>query len=278
MPAPAVTDYLDFRDFLRDAYLARKATHKEFTHRFIAQQIDCSSGFFTLVLQGKSNISPRIVEGLASLFGLEGKQADYFRTLVRFNQAKSFGARREAFEELFAQSGETVRQTETAQHRFYSAWHHSAIRELLALRPYRGDSKELARQVYPPITEAQARKSIELLLELGLAERDAEGNCVRRDAVITTGPDAQSVAIGTFAEQTLELARNALVNLPRSQRDISSVTLSLSERGLAEVRERLAHLRQEVLEIARRDEGVDRVVQLNLQCFPLSRPLKESDE
>jgi uncharacterized protein (TIGR02147 family) len=53
-------------------------------------------------------------------------------------------------------------------------------------------------------------------------------------------------------------------------RDISTLTLSISESSLQRMKEKIRECRRELLEIAKADEHADRVYQLNLQLFPLS--------
>ena len=68
----------------------------------------------------------------------------------------------------------------------------------------------------------------------------------------------------------MELAREALYSVPKTHRDISTLTLSISEQGLQHIKEKIKDCRRELLEIAKADENADRVYQLNLQLFPLS--------
>ncbi len=59
--------------------------------------------------------------------------------------------------------------------------------------------------------------------------------------------------------------------IPKEERDISTVTVSTSQKCMIAVRERLAQARREILEMIAAEEGVDGVYQVNLQVFPLTK-------
>jgi len=97
-----------------------------------------------------------------------------------------------------------------------------------------------------------------------------------RRPIITTGEQAVSHSISTFHRKTMDLARDAIDRFPRSDRDISTLTLGLSEDGRAKAREEIRRCRRKLLEIAKQDERSDRVYQFNFQAFPVSVMRKNS--
>jgi uncharacterized protein (TIGR02147 family) len=73
-----------------------------------------------------------------------------------------------------------------------------------------------------------------------------------------------------YVRENLGKAEQALDALPKEKRDISAVTVSLSEEAAAMVRWELKDLRRRILEMAKGDERPDQVYQCNLQFFPVS--------
>ncbi|MEY2936365.1 MAG: hypothetical protein RL033_7114, partial [Pseudomonadota bacterium] len=65
-------------------------------------------------------------------------------------------------------------------------------------------------------------------------------------------------------------AGEALDSLPREERDVSCLTLCVSQAKLEELKERVRAFRQELLRTAELDNSPERVVQINFQVFPLS--------
>ena len=68
----------------------------------------------------------------------------------------------------------------------------------------------------------------------------------------------------------LERAAEALDRSPREEREIASVTLCVSDARLGELKARLERFRDEILQTYGAEESGSRVVQMNLQLFPLT--------
>jgi uncharacterized protein (TIGR02147 family) len=264
-------DYFDYRALMRDLYKERKAQDSGFSYRFIARKAGFSSaGFFTKILQGTSNISLPLIFRFAEVFKLTKAQTDYFELLVLFNQATLNTEKRHYFEKIVAMRKSKVKTLDPAQFELFNKWYYVAVREILDVHLFRDDYKELAKKVHPPIKPSEAKDAIETLEKLGLIRRDPNGYYKRLDAIVSSGDEWQSLAIQKYQSETIELAREALYAVPKTHRDISTLTLSISESSLQRMKERIKECRRELLDIAKADENADRVYQLNLQLFPLS--------
>lgn len=270
--------YTDYRKYLRDYYEAKRAVHKEFTHRHIAQAIGFkSTGTFAQILQGKTNISPATLARFVRFLGLKQDEAAYLELLVLFSQSKGHAEKKAFFEKIIAFPKSNLKQVDATQYAFYEKWYYSVIREVLAFHPFREDFRELARMLEPPIATAEAQKAIKLLAELGLIKRNAAGVYEKTDPVITSGYDTRSLAVNQFIIETLDLAKVALDQLPREERSLSALTLSLPEDGYAMVEEKIRNFRRELLELARNCRNPKRVIQVNFQIFPVTRKTGEGN-
>lgn len=264
--------YTDYRKFLRDYYEAKRASQREFTHRFISQAIGFkSTGTFAQILQGKTNMAPETVARFTRFLGLKAREAEYFELLVLFGQAKGHTEKKGYFEKIITFPKTNLKHVDSTQYSFYEKWYYSVIREVLAFHPFQDDYRELARMLEPPIATAEAQKAIKLLEELGLIRKNEKGFYEKTDPVITSGYDTRSLAVNQFIVETLDLAKVALDNLPREERSLSALTLSLPEEGYAMVEERVRNFRRELLELARNCDDPKRVVQVNFQIFPVTR-------
>jgi uncharacterized protein (TIGR02147 family) len=265
--------YTDYRKFLYDFYEAEKKRNSHFSHRYVAQKVGfSSSGFFSKIIQGKTNISNDLALRFAEFLKLKKNEADYFGILVLFNQAKSHADKKRWFEKIVAFSKSKVKIVEVSQYEFFEKWYYVVIREMLAFYPFKGDFGQLAKMVDPPISPPQAKKAIMLLERLGLIKQNSDGIYEQTDVLISTGYDAKSVAIHNFQLATLDLAKESIDRVAKDERDISTLTLSFSGELYGVVHERLKGFRREILELVKNDTGrVDRVYQVNFQIFPLSK-------
>jgi uncharacterized protein (TIGR02147 family) len=104
-----------------------------------------------------------------------------------------------------------------------------------------------------------------------LVRKNAEGCFEKSDPIITSGYDTRSLAVNQFIIETLDLAKVALDKLPREERSLSALTLSLPEDGYAMIEEKVKVFRRELLELARNCSDPKRVIQVNFQIFPVTR-------
>ena len=143
--------------------------------------------------------------------------------------------------------------------------------KLLDFYPFTDNYAALAEKLNPPITETKAKRSIALLKKLGLIKKSDTGTWELTDKVITTGEHYRSFAVKTFQEETMRLAIESLERHQPGDRNISTVTITLSESNFKAVNEVIRNFRETLLQLARDDNVPDKVYQLNVQLFPLTK-------
>lgn len=268
----SVFEYLDYRAYLRGWYQEQKAARRGLGYRAIAAKVGYSSpGFFTQIIQGKTNISRETAEGFAELTGLKGRHRDYFLTLVVWNQAKDPKTQQSAHQKLRKFLDFRIRELKKEQQSFLESWHHAAIREIIGIAPFQGDFESLARSLDPPISSQAARESIELLLSLGLAAKTSRG-VERREASLSSGTTLPIEVTDHFFRELHALGARAIDHFARNDRNLSWVTFSASERARTEIIEEARSFRRRILEIASRDDHPIAVHQLTLMLHPLTSP------
>ncbi len=269
-----IFQYTDYRKFLSDFYEAEKKRNPHFSHRYVAQKVGFnSSGFFSKILQNKTNISNDVALRFADFLKLKKNESEYFGLLVFFNQARTHADKKRWFEKIVAFSKSKVRIVEMSRYEFFDKWYYVAVREILAFYKFNGDYAQLAKMIDPPLTAAQAKKAILLLEKLNLIKKGEDGYYYQTDTLISTGYyDVRSVAVNNWQIAMLDLAKESIDRFPKPERDISTLTLSFSKELYSAIHEKLAGFRREILELAKNDQNtVDRVYQVNFQIFPLSR-------
>ncbi len=267
-----VFEYIEYRILLKDLYEYKKREQPSFSYRYIGNKVGFkSAGFFSNILQGKRNISNHIIFKFAELFKFNKKETEYFEMLVMYDQSKQHDRKKYYFERLLAMRKSKVHQITADQYEYFDNWYNVAIRELLNYFPFRGDYQELAKKLNPPITPKEARKSVELLLRLGLIEEKEDHTYRVTHKTITTVPKVPLVAVHNFQHATMDLAKEAIDRFPFEKRSVSTLTLSLSEEVYKTIEEKLAIFRRDVLDLVKNDmKRIDRVYQFNFQIFPLS--------
>jgi uncharacterized protein (TIGR02147 family) len=271
-----IFEYSDYHLFLHDYLLDARSQGVLLTYEELGRRVGFTSkGFVTQIIQGKCNIPKDKIRKFGQALRLTKKEQGYFELLVRFDQAKTHRAKNESFQKLVSRFKSRIRHMGPDKYDFYSAWHYSAIRSLLAYYPFTGDYKKLARLLTPEITPGQAKKAIKLLERLSLIVKKEDGYYHLTDRILSTGDSVGSVAIVNFQQATMDLAKESLERFPKERRDSSTLTLGLSEEGYRAAIEKIAALRKGLLDIARFDRKIDRVIQVNLHAFPLTKIVRE---
>jgi len=271
---PNVYHYADYRRFLADHYTFAKAEHA-FSFRAFSQRAGIrSSNYLRLVIDGERNLSSAMAARFAKGCGLTGDRAEFFCELVAYCQASSIAERNRGYERLFRfRPFRAVHQLAKEQTAYHSQWYVPAIRELVRRADFQDDPAWIAVQLEPKISPAQAEKAVATLLKLGLLRRkpkDEGGGLEQTTELVTTGAGPHGHHIFSFHHMMLERAGYALDHSPRDERDISCLTLCVSDAKLQELKQRVRRFRQELLQAAEQNDSPERVVQVNFQIFALS--------
>lgn len=273
-----IFEFLDYRHFLKLHFDRIREEKNWYSYRLVAQKVGIDPGQLVKILQGQRHISERLIPVFSKFIGLKKKEQDYFTCLVRFNKAKTSSETELYFDKLMALKDLILPHVDPNQDRFYLKWYHSVIRVLLAIYKFDGDFKKLASLLSPQISEREAMASVELLIELGFVEKDSDGKYTVSDRFITGGGNRRMLAVRHFQQQTIQLSERSLLNDPPQVRDISSLTISIPDDSLGEIREMIAEFRKSMLRrVMEITQKPDSVYQLNLQLIPVATVPKTDD-
>jgi uncharacterized protein (TIGR02147 family) len=266
----AIFSFFDFREFLKADFSERKARNPVFSIRAMAAKLELNSGTLTRLFSGKRNIGKNLLPKFVKFLGLRSKEAEYFNYLVAFCQAKSERERMEGYRELVRLRNGRTKEISESRYAYYEEWFFTAVRELLRFFPFYGDYQALGKMLAPPISASEAKRAIGLLTGLGFIEKVGE-SWVVRDHNISTGGIWQGMAVQRFQQDMLKKALEAIDGTARQERDYSTMTMCYSPDGYKKVRELLKQTREELTRIEECDRGPNRVYQVNMQLFPLSK-------
>jgi uncharacterized protein (TIGR02147 family) len=268
----SIYTYSDFKVLLKDFLEDRHAGGHELTYEEIGKRVGFTSkGFMTQIIQGKSKIPIKKIRAFAEALGFKKKERDYFEILVLYNQAKTNKQKNIYFKQLTATFKTKIRHLGPDKYEFYSAWYYSAIRSLISYYPFSGDHKKLAAELVPAITPGQAQKAILLLEKLALIRKRDDGFYQVTDRLITTGDTVDAFAVVDYQKAVMDLAKDSLDRFEKPDRSSSTLTLGLSEAGYQAIKEKLDAVRAEIMEIANYDGHIDKVIQVTMHAFPLTK-------
>jgi uncharacterized protein (TIGR02147 family) len=267
-----IYQYSDYRKYLKELLEEKKKENRQFSHRAVLQKMGISStGFLANVLSGRKNLTPSQMQKLSSILKLKAGESRYFECLVLFNQARSLEDKNAQMKRMVANQKIETKTLSRKHLNLFSKWHYVVVREMLYFHRLKDDYRTAARMLQPAITAEELEKAVKELEALDFVVKDAEGVYRQKDVAVTTGNEIRSLQVANFQMETMELAKAALDRLPMAERDISCMTLTLSQNSFEQVKAEIQAFRKRLSAIAVADEQADQVFQANIQFFPVTK-------
>jgi uncharacterized protein (TIGR02147 family) len=266
--------YLDYRAYLQALYQAAKAELGSYSYLLFADDLGFSkTNVLHLIIKGKRPLSAKAAEKIAAVLELKASDRKYFLDLVNYQNSDDSVEREQIFQEMVELKAKKLKTAETLvdQLEFFTEWYHSAIYELSFTHMFDHDPKTLAGLLQPKIRPEQARKSLELLIRMGLLKAEAGGYLKPQHSRITTGDEIASLAITRYHQKMIDLGKESLTNIPADLRDVSSISISIPEHMIPQLKQELSAFRKKILAMAAAGESPNSVYQMNIQLFPLTR-------
>jgi uncharacterized protein (TIGR02147 family) len=136
---------------------------------------------------------------------------------------------------------------------------------------FSNDYAWLAKNVFPPITPKQAKRSVVLLEKIGLIKKRPDGIFEVADKTITTGEDIVSLAVQNLHLDLMQLTSQSLKSVPHGKRNISALILGISDKTFKRICEETGKFQSKILDLAENDTEADRVYDFNFYLLPVSK-------
>lgn len=265
--------YTQFQEYLRNWLEQQRVAGKKVSFELLARQLGLKSkGHAYRIFHDESMpLTSRTMVHLIEILGLKGVDREYFEAMVGFNRASSLEERKAYLEKMGKISGlSKASALSTSACAYFSEWYLPVLREAVCMPGFREDYRILSKKFCPTITEAQARKGVQLLRELQLIQPDPRGGFQSCEKFVHAGADIQPVLLATFQQNMIRLASDALENQSPQEREISSLTFSLPSASFPKIKQALRRMQNELAQQILEEKSPGNVVyQFNLQCFPV---------
>lgn len=282
--SPDLFAFMDFREYLR-AYFEHCRLHvpgfsmRGFTKRLSRSRSPSGaapdstsslSGLLSAILKGKRGVSSAFGTRLAAALDLGAKERRYFELLLGFNQAKHQAEKHQFFLQLARFRNSKAHELSQSQYKYFSKWYFPVLMNFFDMEKGMKHPGEIARHIFPTLSPGQVQEAIDLLLELDLLRKLANGYApIQRH--LSTGQDFDGVVAWQYTTQFINLAANVMESAPKSDCKYTTMTFAVSRKGAESVRERIGAFLADLREIIDTDKDSDRVLTLNLQMFPNTR-------
>ena len=276
MKSNEIFKYDDYRQYLADFLSAQKKKRETYSARYFSQVAGFSSpNYCTLIVNGKRNITLRILPKMVKALKLKGKNASYFELLVKFNQSSDDGEKELLYKKMSKIRVATgYKKVSEEQYKLFSKWYYGVVLEIASTIDWEDDYAILAQHLYPKITKKQAEEAVEVLLETKLLKRSPHGKYSMAKEYLT------DVGVPTFVrslgrKDVLNLGINACEKLTPEERYTTVSTYKMSSEGYSQLVDEFEKFSNRVEEILSADDGEQKVFELVHQLFPVSAALKK---
>lgn len=262
----------DYREFLKALIRHRKKNGQIFSYRWFSQRAGLTSpNFLNLVIKGHRHLSSTSIEKVIEIFHLTKDEGNFFRNLVYFNKSKTL-TQKEHFASQLLRSRKFLNEHPLSKEQFeyYSEWYNIPTREILSLKAKPNNEEEISQTLVPSISKQEAKNALEKLMALGLVEFK-EGRYWTVQESVSTGHKFSNFGVVQYHKKMMSLAAEALDRFSSAEREISSVTIGLSEKTFFKVKKEIEDFRSRLMAMAESDSEKERIYQLNFQLFPLSK-------
>jgi uncharacterized protein (TIGR02147 family) len=272
----SIFEFSDYHQFFKAFYQSSKAAKKFFSYRYLAQRSGVSASLFIAVMRGERRITPAIAKKYAEGMDLTARETEYLLALVDFERAKSHAPKNEAFSRIIRLRGQSkLHYIGVDQYEYFSHWYHSAIRELISLSFFKEEPSWIGDILQPSVSPKLVSQSLKLLERLQLVFRDDQGRLRVTDKAISSEYEMRTLSIRNFNLEMIDRARESLETVPVEKREISGLTMGVSEECIDRIKQKIRMFKEEIISMVVDDTNQSKsVYQMNFQFFPL---IKDAD-
>lgn len=278
----SIFHYLSYRTFLRDFYNFKKEQNRSFSYRYFSQKMGVKGpNYLPWLIDGKRDLSKMKVSRLCEVLRLSPEEAAYLSLLVDFEHAKSNQEKDKLFEQLIKnRKAHVSSRVDEMEYELFSHWYYDAIRHLLNISGFNPTQKNafrtLGRQLRPQISETEARKAVRVLEKLKLIHLNSQGNFQLSKKLLTTGSEVRNYYVTKYHKSMIDLAGDAIENFPSEERDVSAVSMAVSQECYEDIKKEVQDLRKRIMERVSRDSNPTTIYELTMQFFPIARSCDEN--
>ena len=267
--------------FLRDAWNKKRAFNKNFTLRAWANQLGISShGSFYQMVLGKRPLPKKYIKPISKSLDLKPKESMYLETLIELSRAKSMEHKsycQERLQELAP--GKKLSFYEIETFHFLKNPLNGAIIELTSLKDFTFDVEWIQNRLAIKATQQEIQKSIQLLLELKLLQKDEKGGLKRTQEHIYTKQDVRNEALQEYHKNVLSLGSEVIATQSVDRREFNATAMGIRSKDLPLIKEEIRTFLNNFISKYEASEGTsDEVYQLAIQFFGLTYKKENSNE
>jgi len=272
-----IFEYLNYREYISDAFYALQAKDPDLSLRTFCKKAGfASTGTFRFIVTGKRKLSPKSRKKFSRAMLLSAQEEAFFNLLVDFDQEPDMNEKTKVYEKILSfRPYQGARPLEKEQYYYYSSWVIPTIREMVGLEGFQENPELIAKKIMEPTRASDIKAALQMLLNLGLIVRDATTRKLKQADAKVSSPDiVRGICYQAYFRAVSNQALASIERSPTHERELGTMTMTLSKERFEEMKKDLLKFRSEMFEkYGASVAGDDRVYHMNFQLFPLTQSL-----
>lgn len=273
---PCVFGFEDVKEYLRALrfFRSRGSERPRLSQQGLARALGYSSHrSVSMVLSGERLPSSAMLAKISDYFGHDLQERRYLQLLVEKQRAVQNGYDLTLILKEMEKLGRSRRKATSRaplqldQYFLFSEWHHTVIKQLLALPPVlAAPETEIERRLRSKISRSQISASLNLLQRLGFITKSADGQLILQSYDTETEHDLPRELIRHYHKKMMELACKEIDKQPIDEREYTSLTFRGRYEDIPRIKRFLRRMVDQFEQEFDQGEGAD-IFQMNLQFF-----------
>lgn len=285
--APNVTEYMDYRKYLADFYAYRREQTKKDIRPYSYQMFSAAANikspqYLRLIIDGKRNLSDDMIGKFSKALNLNREGTEELKSLVHYTQATDPSERNRFLKDLMEKRvNQKIKSGEIDSKAFEKVpgWVAWILYSMTDVKGVNFEISQLKQLLGEKATQDEIHEALNKLLESGQLVRDPETHEIKKSRPLMENADNIPVAlVRKLQAELLYLGMESLFQDDPTDREFGTVTLSMTEKEFEEIKFKLRQIRKQMTKdnsIARSQSAGERIYQLNIQLFPVTKKLEQ---
>jgi uncharacterized protein (TIGR02147 family) len=285
--APNVTEYMDYRKYLADFYAFRREQTKKDLRPYNYQMFSAAANikspqYLRLIIDGKRNLSDDMIGKFSKALHLNREHTEELKSLVHYTQATDPSERNRFLKDLMEKRvSQKIKSGEIDSKAFEKipGWVAWILYSMTDVKGVNFEISQLKQLLGEKATQDEIQEALNKLLESGQLVRDPETQEIKKSRPLMENADNIPVAlVRKLQAELLYLGMESLFQDDPTDREFGTVTLSMTEKEFEEIKFKLRQMRKQMTKdnsIARSQSAGERIYQLNIQLFPVTKKLEQ---
>lgn len=240
-----------------------RSKNNQFSLRAFARLLQVSPASLSEFLNGKRNLSPKMLKKLAEKLCLPPQDINLLNEkIIREKKGVSHNPK----------SAKKNVQLENDQYFLVADWHYYSILCLAETPEFKEDHEWIAKRL--KTTLPKVKEAMERLIRLGFLTYDSQGKMYYQDVELTTSDDTPNTSLRKRHTENLEAAKESLFLDDVMLRDMSFMTMALDPAKLPQIKKMVRRFQDELADYIDKGDKKE-VYEICMQIFPRTKMNKD---